>query len=235
MQHVNEKSHYATVISSLNKEYYKVRVGKQINAVDIYLLDITFNLLNGSELTLLDSEIECLLDIYSVIINSSKNICINTYLDTCKSDIKSKFIQADNTDCGSIGSETDVEIVLNRVYYWQEDSILNKYEDIIPEIGNRIKQDDTLSAFNIGKTISYSNIGRVCFLIDNTLPSDEYSLYDILDNNVTSAFSRYYDTTEKYTVFISNNIYAYGDILFKIKKTGTDFSVFNNLFNNLFS
>ena len=66
------------------------------------------------------------------------------------------------------------------------------------------------------------------------MEADDY--YNKAEGLATKHWYDYiYDTTDKYTVFISNNIYSYGDILFKIKKTGTDFSVFNNLFNNIFS
>lgn len=217
MQQINEKQHYATIISSLNKEYNNLKLGRRMNTVDSYLLDIVFNLIHNEKLNLTTTDEQSLLKIYNTILYNSKTICSDVYIDTCESEIKSKFIQADNTDCGSTSSGSSPEIPVYHISYWQENSISNTIEDIIPEVDNRVKQDATYPAFETGVTINYSNIGRVCFMLNNTLSSDEYSIYDLLDNNVTSSFSRYYDSTDKYILFVSNNIYSYGDILFKIK------------------
>ena len=48
MQSINNKSHYATLISSLNKEYLNAKLGKTLKPNNLYILDIVYNLLNLS-------------------------------------------------------------------------------------------------------------------------------------------------------------------------------------------
>ena len=64
MQQINEKSHYSTLISSLNKEYKKTKLAKTLTPNDIYLLDVVYNLLQGCCLELSDIETKKLLKIY---------------------------------------------------------------------------------------------------------------------------------------------------------------------------
>ena len=82
MQQINEKSHYSTIISSLNKEYKKTKIGKTITPNDIYLLDVVYNLLQGCCLELSDIETKKLLKIYNTLLHGSKVICNNNYQET---------------------------------------------------------------------------------------------------------------------------------------------------------
>ena len=77
MQQINEKSHYSTIISSLNKEYKKTKLGKTLTPNDIYLLDIVYNLLQGCCLELSDIETKKLLQLYNNILFNSKIILIS--------------------------------------------------------------------------------------------------------------------------------------------------------------
>ena len=105
MQQINEKSHYATLISSLNKEYTKTKIGKPLTPNDIYLLDIIYNLLNGCCLELSSLEYRQLLNIYNNILFNSKVICNNSYQQEYQITKKDKFIQAEKTDCNTIPSQ----------------------------------------------------------------------------------------------------------------------------------
>jgi len=107
--------------------------------------------------------------------------------------------------------------MLGIISYWQEDSITNTIEDIIPEINNRVKLNTTYLDFSDGKTITYSNIGRICFLLNNET-SINYSIYDELNNNVTSLFDIQYASSVSSVIIVSKSIYGYGDIKFKIIK-----------------
>jgi hypothetical protein len=213
MQQIYEKSHYATLISSLNKEYKKIKIGKSLTPNDIYLLDIVYNLLQEINLTLSDEEKNKLLKIYNILLYNSKVICNNTYNEVSQMSKIDKFIQAEKTDCNNIPSET----ILGIISYWQEDSITNTIEDIIPEINNRVKLYTTYTEFSIGKTITYSNIGRICFLLNNET-SVNYLIYDALNNNITSLFDIQYILDINSVIIVSKSIYSYGDIKFKIIK-----------------
>ena len=95
MQQINEKAHYSTLISSLNKEYKKTKLAKTLTPNDIYLLDIVYNLLQGCCLELSDIEIKKLLTVYNNLLFGSKVICNNNYQETYQMSKKDKFIQAE--------------------------------------------------------------------------------------------------------------------------------------------
>ena len=216
MQQINEKSHYATVISSLNKEYKKTKIGKTISPNDIYLLDIIYDFLYGTNLQISDIEIKKLLKRYNIILHSSRIICNNNYQETYQMSKKDKFIQAEKTDCNNYPSNT------NYIYYWQEDDpsiTISEITDRLDDFGFIFsKEKDTKQAFSIGKDISYILVGRISFAIVDSKSTDDYIIYDYLNNNVTEGFTKIYIESHKLITYVSNNIYANGIMNFKIKK-----------------
>lgn len=216
MQQINEKSHYSTLISSLNKEYKKTKLAKTLTPNDIYLLDIVYNLLQGCCLELSDIEIKKLLTVYNNLLFGSKVICNNNYQETYQMSKKDKFIQAEKTDCNNYPSNT------NYIYYWQEDGpsiTISEITDRLDDFGFIFsKEKDTKQAFSIGKDISYILVGRISFAIVDSKSTDDYIIYDYLNNNVTEGFTKIYIESRKLITYVSNNIYANGIMNFKIKK-----------------
>jgi hypothetical protein len=216
MQQINEKSHYARIISSLNKEYKKAKIGKSINPIDIYLLAITYDLLQEVYLTLSDKEIKQLLQIYSTLLYKSKIICNDNCQETYQINKKNNFIQAEKTDCNNIPTQP------SKIYYWQE-SLGVIANEILELIANGDYLDTKLSdlkpVFEEGKNINYINIGLICFALNNISLIDNYHIYDD-DNNadITAGFESFYNEDLKVRIFISYNIYSYGTMNFKIKK-----------------
>lgn len=219
MQQLNEKSHYATVISSLNKEYKKTKVGKSLTPNDIYLLDIIYNLLNGCCLELSNTDYKKLLNIYNNILFTSKVICNSSYQEKYQMTKDTKFIQAKKTDC----NDTPIQSVINKIYYWQEESYLTTIQDIKPLTYNNgyflNKSFDNYNNFkNIGKTISYSNLGRICFYATES-DNKKFIITDLLNNDVTDTFNIEYLITSNATLIVAKNFDAPSDIFFKIEKT----------------
>ena len=217
MQHINEKSHYSTIISSLNKEYKKTKIGKTITPNDIYLLNTVYNFLYNTDLDLSDIEIKKLLKIYNNILHGSKILCNNNYQEVYQMSKKDKFIQAEKTDCNTIPSQPKI----NRIYYWQEQSYLTTITNIIPLLTSTNyftnKLFDTYSNFeNIGKTINYSNLGRICFYAEES-DNKQFIVTDILNNNVTDVFDIEYITDTNSTLLVSKDFYIPSDIFFKLK------------------
>ena len=218
MQQINEKAHYSTLISSLNKEYKKTKLGKTLTPNDIYLLDIVYNLLQGCCLELSDIEIKKLLQLYNNILFNSKIICNNNYQETYQMSKKDKFIQAEKTDCNNI----PLQPIITKIYYWQE-SLGVIVDDILELIESgtylETKFSDSISIFEEGKDINYTDIGLICFALNNRLLTDNYHIYDD-DNNadITNGFESFYNEELQTRIFISNNIYSYGVMNFKIKK-----------------
>jgi hypothetical protein len=106
------------------------------------------------------------------------------------------------------------------VFYWQ-------YEDIATDISaaNLIDQDfldlQTTAVlvpnFVEGITIPYTQIGRIAFAIQE-VDKNVYQITDSFGNDLTSTiFDTYYNVTLKTQVYISKEIYTFGNVYFKIK------------------
>ena len=217
MQQINEKSHYATVISSLNKEYKKTKIGKTISPNDIYLLDIIYDFLYGTNLQISDIEIKKLLKMYNIILHSSRIICNNNYQEVYQMTKKDKFIQAKKTDCNNVPLHPKV----SKIYYWQEQNYLTTIEDIIPLTYNEQyfsdKLFDTYANFeNIGKTIDYNYLGRICFYATES-NNQKFIVTDILNNDVTDIFDIIYLSDSNDTLLVTKDFYTPSDIFFKFK------------------
>ena len=217
MQQINEKSHYSTIISSLNKEYKKTKVGKTITPNDIYLLDVVYNLLQGCCLELSDIETKKLLKIYNTLLHGSKIICNNNYQEVYQMSKTDKFIQAEKDDCNTIPTQPKV----TKIYYWQEQSYLTTITDIIPLLTSTNyftnKLFESYSNFeNIGKTINYPYLGRICFYATES-DNKNFIITDVLNNDVTDVFDTNYSSTLNNTLFVSKDFYTPSDIFFKFK------------------
>ena len=218
MQQINEKAHYSTLISSLNKEYKKTKLAKTLTPNDIYLLDIVYNLLQGCCLELSDIETKKLLKIYNTLLHSSKIICNNNYQEVYQMSKTDKFIQAEKTDCNTIPIQPKV----TKIYYWQEQSYLTTITDILPVLTSTNyftnKLFDTYSNFeNTGKTINYPYLGRICFYATES-DNKSFIITDVLNNDVTDVFDTNYSSTLNNTLFVSKDFYTPSDIFFKLKQ-----------------
>ena len=218
MQQINEKAHYSTLISSLNKEYKKTKLAKTLTPNDIYLLDIVYNLLQGCCLELSDIETKKLLKIYNTLLHGSKIICNNNYQEVYQMSKTDKFIQAEKTDCNTIPIQPKV----TKIYYWQEQSYLTTITDIIPLLTSTNyftnKLFESYSNFeNIGKTINYPYLGRICFYATES-DNKNFIITDVLNNDVTDVFDTNYSSTLNNTLFVSKDFYTPSDIFFKLKQ-----------------
>lgn len=235
MQQINEKSHYSTIISSLNKEYKKTKIGKTITPNDIYLLNVVYNFLYNTDLDLSDIELEKLLKIYNTILHTSNIICNNNYQEIYQMSKKDIFIQAEKDDCNTV----PVQPTVTKIYYWQEESYITTINDIMLLVDNEgyftDKLSDTYSNFkNIGKTINYENVGRICFYATES-NNYKFVITDILNNDVTDIFDIVYLPDLNDTLFVSKDFYTPSDIFFKFTQTNTlNDSIFDIEFNNIF-
>ena len=217
MQQINEKSHYSTIISSLNREYKKTKIGKTLTPNDIYLLDVVYNLLQGCCLELNDIEIKKLLKIYNTLLHTSTIICNNSYQEVYQMSKTDKFIQAEKDDCNTIPTQPKI----TKIYYWQEQSYLTTITDILPLLTSTNyftnKLFESYSNFeNIGKTINYPYLGRICFYATES-DNKNFIITDVLNNDVTDVFDTNYSSTLNNTLFVSKDFYTPSDIFFKFK------------------
>jgi len=212
---INEKTHTSVVIGSLDKIYNQSRVTGVLHSNDIYILDSIYKLLSGCTTSITHTQRRSLISLYNTILNSSKYTCKSIILSQDKVILKSKFTQAEYTDCNTTTN-------LQKIYYWQEPNIDILLNDIIDNVSLngylQTKSFDTIPVFEIGKTISYTSIGLISFAITNSLETDNYRLYDIMNNDVTDGFTRTY-LDNKTILFVSNNIYSHSDMFIKLLKS----------------
>ena len=231
MTEINDKNHISILLSSLNKSYKQAKLKGKLNSIELYIFNIIFKLLNNQYLVLTTEERKCLISLYEKMYINSKNICNN--LPIYKTKYITKFFQAESTDCNNYPK-------FEKIYYWQEENINNRYSDVLIDVDNpgylTNKLNDTEPNFVIGKNIQYDYIGVICFLITDTLPTDDYRIYDILNNDVTNGFDTGYVNTMNSTLFVSTNIYSHNLMNLKIKKQTTSLTngPFNTTFNNIF-
>lgn len=206
----NDNNHLISVLNSLIKSYNKATIYGELNISNINILNIIYNILTNFKDSLTFEESNYLSLLYNQIYYTSEDICkVNVTHDSLISS-NQYFIQ-------NSSSETITQPSYKYIEYWQEDSITNTITEIIPEINNRVKQNDTYENFSNGKTITYSNIGRICFLL-NQETSTNYSIIGELNSDVTSLFQLQYIPELNAVLIVSDNIYSHGDIYIKIIK-----------------
>lgn len=105
------------------------------------------------------------------------------------------------------------------VYYWQLSDPISTITDVIPLLTDSYlatKPMDRFQVFTQGKIIDYNQIGRIVFTIKNA-DSINFILNDSLGNDITDQFDTYYDSVNKYALFVSKIPYSYGSVYFKFK------------------
>lgn len=214
MLEISEKSHTSTVIGSIDKNYKKGFLGKPIITKEIYLLDIIYKLLDGCCVALSNSQRRQLLDLYRKLYIKSEQICPSQLIEKYQMTVVPKFIQAESTDCNTYPHA-------DKIFYWQEENISTLLADIQPLVDDTNYLDDksfdTFAVFEAGKEITYSNIGRICFLVMESTTLN-YEIKDIYNNNITDAFNIVLIPAINSTLIVSKNFYSHGNINFKIKK-----------------
>lgn len=108
---------------------------------------------------------------------------------------KDKFIQAEKTDCNNIPLQPIILArTLQGIYSWWYFRINWKVVLIL-----ETKFSDLISIFE-GKDINYTDIGLICFALNNSLLTDNYHIYD--DNNAdTNGFESFYNEELQTRIF----------------------------------
>lgn len=229
MIEINEKNHTAIVIGSLDKIYNNSKITGILRSNDVYILEAIYKLLSGCTTSISQLQKRTLISLYNTTLNTSKFACKSSALKVNDYILKSKFTQANYNDCNTMNN-------LQKVYYWQEFNTLVTESEIIDNVNIngylQTKLFDTIPVFNIGKTIPFTNIGLISLAITNSLETDNYRIYDILNNDVTESFNRTY-LNNKTILFVSNNIYSFGNLFIKLTKS-TPF-IISNIFTNQFT
>lgn len=208
-------NHTSVINSSLNKIYNKALINGKLKSIDLYVLNLLYKILNNTNLTISIEEKNKLIDYYNNLLVGTKDLCNLQFVYQYKINNIDNTYQADFTDCNEFNS-------FSKIYYWQEDFINNNITNVASDIllPNYLndKLFDTYVNFNNGLSINYNLIGGICFLGTNTLSTDNITIVDYLNNDVTHTFVKTYIPQLKYTLFVSQNIFSQGEIKLKIKK-----------------
>lgn len=211
MIEITIKQHLSVLISSIDKIYNKARLEGTLNIKDLYYLNFVYKLLNKLELT--NEQNNTLINYYNQLSYYSKYICPPKIIKKYQTTPKTKFEQAEKTDCNTY-------LKNKSILYWQEDYLLNN-EQILDLVDNTnylvLKPSDTYENFEIGKDINYDKIGKIIFLALESNTTN-YIVKDALNNDVTHTFNIQLVPILNATLFISDNIYSYGTMNFKIIK-----------------
>ena len=108
------------------------------------------------------------------------------------------------------------------VYYWQLNNTDQDITDVIPLITESYLTTlpkTPFADFEVGKIVSYTQIGRICFAISPTQVQN-FTITDSLNNDITDAFDVNYNVELNLALFVSKAVYSYSSIYFKFKKTG---------------
>jgi hypothetical protein len=120
--------------------------------------------------------------------------------------------------CAEYEDEISEPILEKMIKYWQiglTDTIESE-TDLIDLDYIEDKPEYSLKEFKLGKSITFSSVGKIVFLVTNT-ENDYYSFKDALGNNIDNAFDSSYIESLKLKVYVSKNLIAPSEILFKIE------------------
>ena len=212
MIEITIKQHLSVLIGSIEKIYNKAVLTGKLEVKDIYYLNSIYKLLNKVELT--NSQNNMLINYYNKLAYYSDTICPPKVIKKYQTTLIPKFQQLESTDCNTYSKNKSI-------LYWQEVYTLNNSQitDLVDNTNYLIdKPSDTYENFEINKNIDYNKVGKIVFLALESNTTN-YQIKDDLNNDVTHTFNIQLVPILNATLFISDNIYSYGTINFKIIKT----------------
>jgi len=193
MININEKANTSILINSLEKIYNNSRITGKLESIDLYILNIIYNLLTGCCITLTNTQKMQLMDSYRKIYFNSKNICPSSLINKYLVEYKTKFVQAETDDC-------NITPIINKIFYWENRNFLDPDYDLV--IVEQAKDTEFLFAQDF-QTYEFFNSGYewpleigdtrvMCINIYEIQPNIEYKLYNEFEEDITSSFYYHY-------------------------------------------
>ena len=214
MLEINEQNHTSVLISSLDNIYNQGKLNGKLNSVNLYILNIIFKLLNNCCITLENYQKRELMELYRKIYFNSDSICKVSNIQKYTLPIKNTFTQAEIEDCNQVNT-------FPKIYYWQDNDLNSTFQSFVDNVIIDSyfddKEYDTYQNFELGKTITYSKIGKILFAAFDVLNSN-LNIYDVLNNDITDQFNKTYIDNYNLALFVSKNNYSHGSIKIKIIK-----------------
>lgn len=232
MIEISKQNHATVVNASLKKLYNQARIKGKLESVDLYIFNVLYHLVNECDFTLTREQIRKLECIYRILYNTSKDICKINNLQRTKFQRPRRFIVP--------SPGTAIPPVIAKVYYWQEPTPFTEFTDIQDAILNDNYLDDkpsvTKTEFEFGVDVPLVNIGRIVFVFNPSDLASTFIIKDVLNNDVTHAFTKVSLESINMMMFVSEQVYAYGSLkLSAIETPGELAKIYNNVFNNTFA
>ena len=210
---ITNKNHLETVVGSLNKMILIAQQKGVLNSKELFLVNLIGKIIleNHNEISFKDKQ--KLTNMYFAIINKYNKII-------CRSELKRNYAFTSYLDANLLPNKCYIAPLNKSILYWQEVYTLNNSQitELIDDTSYLTdKPSDTYENFEIGKNIDYTKVGKIVFL---ALESDtlNYTIKDVLNNDVTHTFSITLIPQLNATLFISDNNYSHGIMNFKIIK-----------------
>lgn len=210
---MQDLTHIKTLDSSLTKIVKNATYTGELNIANLYLLNTINNILYNSCLELNHEQTSGLKEIYTKLTFRNPEICKGSALEDTLLKKSSNF-----TTCYE---DTDSVITDLNVYYWKS-GITESNNTIINSITEEFLEtveSTERSLLSQGFTLTSQTIGKLVILYRN-YPNANFTVYDTLNNNVTSAFTTYSIPNLNSTLLISNEVYTNDDLRLKILTNG---------------
>lgn len=210
---IKKKTHLETLIGSIEKMMLTAKTKGQLRSKEIFLLNLVGKIiLEHSELISFKDK-QRLTNMYFAIMNKYSKLI-------CKAEIKRNYHFESYLDALNVADNCYTANEEEKIVYWQEDFTLdNNAIQIVA--GNEVYvstlPSDTYEVFEQGKDIEYSKVGKIVFLALNS-ETTNYIIKDSLGNDVSHSFEIALFPELHATLIISDNIYSYGTMNFKIIK-----------------
>lgn len=116
----------------------------------------------------------------------------------------------------------DNEFMNKKIYYWQFSALTENIEpeNYITDSYLENKASSDLQTFVNGQIISFTNISKYAFCVDDVNTPDDIEIYDLTGSSLQNSIDKFYDARSRRLVITSKNIISHSSIYFKFKYNG---------------
>lgn len=116
----------------------------------------------------------------------------------------------------------DNEYMNKKVYYWQFSNLTNvpTIEECLTDEFLENKAHTDLGTFMNGNIVTFMNIAKYGFCIDDVDSEDAIEIYDLTQSSLGNTLDKVYDGVNRRLVFVSKSLISHSSIYFKFKYNG---------------
>ena len=207
MLNIKSLVHTGTMVTSLNNAIKKVRVNGVLSTDDLYIANAVYSLLNTLCLDLTNNQRRELINTYNNLVFKSDQICSELILNHNTVDISNHI--SNYVDPSTIFKD-------DNIYYWKatisetDENILNTLDESKILGSNKIIRND--ASQNL--PLNISGVGKYCIFIKRL--TNNISVFDILNNDITNYFNYYPADELNGVLLITKNMHTSDIVNLKI-------------------